>query len=71
MTEVLSREFVAKFLTATHRAMVTITPFFYSRGRFDGRNVAVKRILPECFSFADREVGLLYSFLSFVRNKKM
>ncbi|XP_006005731.1 serine/threonine-protein kinase/endoribonuclease IRE1 [Latimeria chalumnae] len=29
------------------------------RGRFDDRNVAVKRILPECFTFADREVQLL------------
>uniref|UniRef100_A0A8C5JDN5 Serine/threonine-protein kinase/endoribonuclease IRE1 n=1 Tax=Junco hyemalis TaxID=40217 RepID=A0A8C5JDN5_JUNHY len=29
------------------------------RGSFDNRDVAVKRILPECFSFADREVRLL------------
>ncbi|XP_041077128.1 serine/threonine-protein kinase/endoribonuclease IRE1-like isoform X1 [Polyodon spathula] len=29
------------------------------KGRFDNRSVAVKRILPECFSFADREVQLL------------
>lgn len=29
------------------------------RGQFDNRPVAVKRILPECFSFADREVQLL------------
>ncbi|XP_037664408.1 serine/threonine-protein kinase/endoribonuclease IRE1 isoform X1 [Choloepus didactylus] len=29
------------------------------RGKFDNRDVAVKRILPECFSFADREVRLL------------
>uniref|UniRef100_A0A8C5R512 Serine/threonine-protein kinase/endoribonuclease IRE1 n=1 Tax=Leptobrachium leishanense TaxID=445787 RepID=A0A8C5R512_9ANUR len=29
------------------------------RGKFDNRDVAVKRILPECFSFADREVQLL------------
>ncbi|RXN00762.1 Serine/threonine-protein kinase/endoribonuclease IRE1 [Acipenser ruthenus] len=29
------------------------------KGRFDNRGVAVKRILPECFSFADREVQLL------------
>ncbi|XP_027728902.1 serine/threonine-protein kinase/endoribonuclease IRE1 [Vombatus ursinus] len=29
------------------------------RGMFDNRAVAVKRILPECFSFADREVQLL------------
>ena len=32
---------------------------FFTRGRFDGRDVAVKRLLPECFSFADREVELL------------
>ncbi|XP_071252483.1 serine/threonine-protein kinase/endoribonuclease IRE1 [Salvelinus alpinus] len=29
------------------------------KGQFDNRAVAVKRILPECFSFADREVDLL------------
>uniref|UniRef100_A0A672H7V6 Serine/threonine-protein kinase/endoribonuclease IRE1 n=1 Tax=Salarias fasciatus TaxID=181472 RepID=A0A672H7V6_SALFA len=29
------------------------------KGQFDNRQVAVKRILPECFSFADREVQLL------------
>nr|XP_033816601.1 serine/threonine-protein kinase/endoribonuclease IRE1 isoform X2 [Geotrypetes seraphini] len=29
------------------------------KGKFDNRDVAVKRILPECFSFADREVQLL------------
>lgn len=32
---------------------------YLNRGRFDGRDVAVKRILPECFSVADREVHLL------------
>jgi len=26
---------------------------------FDGRYVAIKRLLPDCFSFADREVELL------------
>lgn len=30
-----------------------------SRGEFDRRRVAVKRLLPECFNFADREVALL------------
>lgn len=29
------------------------------RGTFDGRAVAVKRVLPDCFSIADREVDLL------------
>ena len=29
------------------------------RGSFDGRSVAVKRLLPDCFTFADREVALL------------
>uniref|UniRef100_A0A8K9UN25 Serine/threonine-protein kinase/endoribonuclease IRE1 n=1 Tax=Oncorhynchus mykiss TaxID=8022 RepID=A0A8K9UN25_ONCMY len=29
------------------------------QGRFDGRRVAVKRILPECFDVAEREVQLL------------
>lgn len=33
--------------------------FLFIRGQFDNRPVAVKRILPECFSFADREVQLL------------
>lgn len=33
--------------------------FLSYRGMFDNRDVAVKRILPECFSFADREVQLL------------
>jgi len=28
------------------------------RGRFDGRDVAVKRLLPTCFTIADREVML-------------
>uniref|UniRef100_UPI00398F4252 serine/threonine-protein kinase/endoribonuclease IRE1 isoform X2 n=1 Tax=Pristiophorus japonicus TaxID=55135 RepID=UPI00398F4252 len=32
---------------------------FVFRGSFDNRNVAVKRILRECFNFADREVQLL------------
>lgn len=29
------------------------------RGQFDNRKVAVKRLLPECFTVADREVCLL------------
>ncbi|TRY64475.1 hypothetical protein DNTS_017157 [Danionella cerebrum] len=32
---------------------------FVFRGYFDGRRVAVKRILPECVEFAEREVQLL------------
>uniref|UniRef100_A0A667WRL7 Serine/threonine-protein kinase/endoribonuclease IRE1 n=2 Tax=Myripristis murdjan TaxID=586833 RepID=A0A667WRL7_9TELE len=32
---------------------------FVFRGRFDDRHVAVKRILPECFEVAEREVQLL------------
>ncbi|XP_068087142.1 serine/threonine-protein kinase/endoribonuclease IRE1 [Anabrus simplex] len=32
---------------------------FVYKGVFDNRAVAVKRILPECFTFADREVDLL------------
>ncbi|CAG9094292.1 unnamed protein product [Plutella xylostella] len=32
---------------------------FVYRGTFDKRSVAVKRLLPECFTFADREVSLL------------
>lgn len=32
---------------------------FVFRGRFEERKVAVKRLLPECFTFADREVSLL------------
>uniref|UniRef100_A0A452UT09 Serine/threonine-protein kinase/endoribonuclease IRE1 n=1 Tax=Ursus maritimus TaxID=29073 RepID=A0A452UT09_URSMA len=37
----------------------TQSPILVLRGMFDNRDVAVKRILPECFSFADREVQLL------------
>lgn len=32
---------------------------FVFRGQFEKRNVAVKRLLPECFTLADREVSLL------------
>ncbi|PSN49742.1 Serine/threonine-protein kinase/endoribonuclease IRE1 [Blattella germanica] len=32
---------------------------FVFKGTFDNRAVAVKRLLPECFTFADREVDLL------------
>ncbi|KOX79225.1 Serine/threonine-protein kinase/endoribonuclease ire-1 [Melipona quadrifasciata] len=32
---------------------------FVYKGSFDGRSVAVKRLLPDCFTFADREVALL------------
>nr|XP_020638250.1 serine/threonine-protein kinase/endoribonuclease IRE1 [Pogona vitticeps] len=38
---------------------ITSLPINICRGTFDNRDVAVKRILPECFSFADREVQLL------------
>ena len=31
----------------------------HCRGQFDKRHVAVKRILPECYTLADREVELL------------
>ena len=33
--------------------------FIFRRGRFDNRDVAVKRVLAACFSIADREVDLL------------
>lgn len=32
---------------------------FVFRGSFEKRDVAVKRLLPECFTLADREVALL------------
>ncbi|XP_034663834.1 serine/threonine-protein kinase/endoribonuclease IRE1 [Drosophila subobscura] len=32
---------------------------FVFKGSFEERSVAVKRLLPECFTFADREVALL------------
>lgn len=32
---------------------------FVFKGEYDNRDVAVKRLLPECFTFADREVDLL------------
>uniref|UniRef100_A0A6Q2YW54 Serine/threonine-protein kinase/endoribonuclease IRE1 n=1 Tax=Esox lucius TaxID=8010 RepID=A0A6Q2YW54_ESOLU len=42
------------------RYRLDLINFIYcSRGHFDGRRVAVKRILPECFDFAEREVQLL------------
>lgn len=37
-----------------YTAGFTLLLFF--RGKFDGRDAAVKRILPDCFSFANREV---------------
>ena len=33
--------------------------FIFFRGKFDTRDVAVKRVLAACFSIADREVDLL------------
>lgn len=39
--------------------MLILISTLFVRGQFDNRPVAVKRILPECFSFADREVQLL------------
>uniref|UniRef100_A0A8C7HV33 non-specific serine/threonine protein kinase n=1 Tax=Oncorhynchus kisutch TaxID=8019 RepID=A0A8C7HV33_ONCKI len=35
-----------------------------SRGRFDGRRVAVKRILPECFDVAERERDKLFTYIA-------
>lgn len=32
---------------------------FVFRGTFENRDVAVKRLLPDCFTLADREVALL------------
>lgn len=40
-------------------ALTRLNYYLSYRGMFDNRDVAVKRILPECFSFADREVQLL------------
>ncbi|KAG7302816.1 hypothetical protein JYU34_012793 [Plutella xylostella] len=37
---------------------------FVYRGTFDKRSVAVKRLLPECFTFADREVSLLREYIA-------
>ncbi|KAJ8896641.1 hypothetical protein PR048_001985 [Dryococelus australis] len=36
-----------------------VSPDSVTRGQFESRAVAVKRLLPECFTFADREVSLL------------
>lgn len=42
-----------------------VLPYRYTiRGEFDQRPVAVKRILPECFELADREVQSRKSFFS-------
>ena len=38
--------------------IVYIFPFYF-RGKFDNRDVAVKRVLAACFTIADREVELL------------
>lgn len=38
---------------------LTDTPGTPHRGHFEGRNVAVKRLLPECVHLLDREVQLL------------
>lgn len=45
-------------LTRPWGAYITLH-FCCFRGAFDKRDVAVKRLLPECFTFADREVTLL------------
>uniref|UniRef100_G3PWV1 non-specific serine/threonine protein kinase n=1 Tax=Gasterosteus aculeatus aculeatus TaxID=481459 RepID=G3PWV1_GASAC len=45
-----------KVLCITHHGPSVLWDF---RGNFDGRRVAVKRILPECFEVAEREVQLL------------
>lgn len=43
---------------------------FVFKGRFEERNVAVKRLLPECFTLAEREVTLLrYEILSFMHKE--
>ena len=39
--------------------ILTLQTFIF-RGKFGCRDVAVKRILPECVSFADREVSFAY-----------
>uniref|UniRef100_A0A8C7Z427 non-specific serine/threonine protein kinase n=1 Tax=Oryzias sinensis TaxID=183150 RepID=A0A8C7Z427_9TELE len=43
----------------TYLLVSSIDVFLGFRGKFDGRHVAVKRILPECFEVAEREVQLL------------
>uniref|UniRef100_A0A674K2T0 Serine/threonine-protein kinase/endoribonuclease IRE1 n=1 Tax=Terrapene triunguis TaxID=2587831 RepID=A0A674K2T0_9SAUR len=45
------------WLACGQGVMVALSPD--PRGQFDGRNVAVKRLLPECFHLIDREVQLL------------
>ena len=44
--------------TRTYTYITSVLVCTY-RGQFDKRQVAVKRILPECFTLADREVDLL------------
>lgn len=47
-------------ISSSHGAGYVLSLSFCDfRGQFDGRNVAVKRILPECFEVAEREVQLL------------
>ena len=39
------------------------------RGMFDKRPVAIKRILPECFDLADKEVGTRVFVMSAYHNQ--
>ena len=51
------------FLAYCNIQMLILYLVCICRGTFDKRPVAVKRILPECFEMADREVHLLlYTF---------
>lgn len=43
----------------TYKTLIYLYLTEFCRGEFDNREVAVKRLLPECFTFADREVALL------------
>ena len=49
--------FKSVYLLSSHFVLLMFETYF--RGQFDKRQVAVKRILPESFTLADREVDLL------------
>ena len=54
--------FKSVYLLLLHLSLLysrTYVCYTHFRGQFDKRQVAVKRILPECFTLADREVDLL------------
>lgn len=59
------------FLVANKELLCMISLPYLSRyrGMFDKRPVAIKRILPECFDLADKEVGTRVFVMSAYHNQ--